>query len=74
MDVIIAMICGFFVGYIFVKVSTPDRLAGTIMILKNKEDPDNPYMFVELNQGIIDIVNEEFVTFEVNSKDLRSQK
>lgn len=61
MDLIIAavFVFGVFVGIIFTKI----RSVGTLRM--NTSDPDGPYLFLELHNGIDDIGRKKHVTFKV---------
>lgn len=72
MEVLIAVVIGFAVGFVFACLGVLGLKIGTLRI--DRSDPDEePYMFLEINKGVGDISNRKYVLMEVSNENFISQ-
>jgi hypothetical protein len=65
MEVLISAIIGFFLGVLLSKIVRKPKSIGVIRV--DHSDPSEaPYLFLELNTGVESVINQKYVTFEVN--------
>lgn len=70
--VIIFALIGGMIGAFLTKLIYPTKPIGTLRI--DTSDPDGPYLFLELDEGIDKFYKKDFVMLSVNTENYVSQK
>lgn len=71
MELVIGMVIGILVGFVWRALVKREPIIGTIHV--NKVEPDEPpYMFLELHRGIEDVITKKTVNLKVDTKDYTS--